>query len=405
MKRAIVLSGGGGKGGYQIGFWMAIRKLKIDYQIVTGTSIGAINGAFMVQGNFSDVYKLWYFMDYKKVYKIDMETSGNIYKGKKALAFNYTKGALKGGLETPGLEKMIKENIDPDKFFASNIDYGLVTVKFPSMKPVLMTKSNIKKDKLHDYLIASSCCFPAFKIKNIENESYIDGGYYDNMPINLAISLGADEIIGVDLRSIGIIRKIENKTVPITMISPKNNIGSFLIMDSNQTRFDIKLGYNDTMKAFNALEGNLYTFKKRSLDRNYNRVSKRFYDLFNRYINTEILKKKYRKITGKNKKEEFNKILENTMKAFDIDVTKIYRTSICNVLIKKAFLRSNFKSYNAVIDIIKKNNIKKGFINRELICYIYKVINDGKKNKINNLALMFPNAFLCALYVKMIIRR
>ena len=72
MKRAIVLSGGGGKGGYQLGFWMAIRKLKMDYSIVTGTSIGAINGAFMVQGNFSDVYKLWYFMDYKKVYKIDM---------------------------------------------------------------------------------------------------------------------------------------------------------------------------------------------------------------------------------------------------------------------------------------------------------------------------------------------
>ena len=48
MKRAIVLSGGGGKGAYQIGFWKAIRELDIEYNIVTGTSIGSLNGAFMV---------------------------------------------------------------------------------------------------------------------------------------------------------------------------------------------------------------------------------------------------------------------------------------------------------------------------------------------------------------------
>ena len=38
---------------------------------------------------------------------------------------------------------------------------------------------------------------------------------------------------------------------------------------------------------------------------------------------------------------EFNKVLENTMSAFDLDVTKIYRTSVVNVLIKKKFLKTN----------------------------------------------------------------
>ena len=31
MKRAIVLSGGGSKGAYQIGVWRALKKLKISY--------------------------------------------------------------------------------------------------------------------------------------------------------------------------------------------------------------------------------------------------------------------------------------------------------------------------------------------------------------------------------------
>ena len=47
MKRAVVLSGGGSKGSYEIGVWKALRRLHIKYDIVTGTSIGALNGALM----------------------------------------------------------------------------------------------------------------------------------------------------------------------------------------------------------------------------------------------------------------------------------------------------------------------------------------------------------------------
>ena len=80
MKRAIVLSGGGGKGAYQIGFWKAIRELDISYDIVTGTSIGALNGAFMVQGNYRDAFKLWYYMDYNQVF--DGGIDGSYYTSK-----------------------------------------------------------------------------------------------------------------------------------------------------------------------------------------------------------------------------------------------------------------------------------------------------------------------------------
>ena len=46
---AVVLSGGGARGAYEAGVWKALRKLHIKYDIVTGTSIGAINGFMMVQ--------------------------------------------------------------------------------------------------------------------------------------------------------------------------------------------------------------------------------------------------------------------------------------------------------------------------------------------------------------------
>lgn len=49
--KAIVLSGGGAKGSYELGVWKALRRLRIKYDIVTGTSIGALNGLLMAQNN------------------------------------------------------------------------------------------------------------------------------------------------------------------------------------------------------------------------------------------------------------------------------------------------------------------------------------------------------------------
>ena len=48
-KLGLVLSGGGSKGAYEIGVYKALKKLHKNIDIVTGTSIGAINGLFIVQ--------------------------------------------------------------------------------------------------------------------------------------------------------------------------------------------------------------------------------------------------------------------------------------------------------------------------------------------------------------------
>ena len=59
--------------------------------------------------------------------------------------------------------------------------------------------------------MASATCFPAFKIKKIDNDMFIDGAYYDKVPINQAIDMGATSIIVVDLNSFGLTRKIKEK--------------------------------------------------------------------------------------------------------------------------------------------------------------------------------------------------
>ena len=56
----LVLEGGGTKGSYHIGVVKAMRELGIDITAVTGTSIGAINGAMIAMGRFDEMYDIWY---------------------------------------------------------------------------------------------------------------------------------------------------------------------------------------------------------------------------------------------------------------------------------------------------------------------------------------------------------
>lgn len=406
MKRAVVLSGGGAKGGYEIGVWKALRRLDIDYDIVTGTSVGALIGELMVQKDYDKALKLWYFMDYSKIMDIEINGRFSTKKGREEIVKKYAKGAIKGGRELIGLKKIIDDLYDNDKFFSSNVDYGLVTVYFPSFKPKYVVKSKLKKDEVKDYLMASSACFPAFKMYKIGKNSFIDGGYYDNLPINLAIKLGAEEVIAVNTGAIGITRKVKNDKVKVINIKPKNDIGNFLAFEKKYARRAIAFGYNDAMKTFGKLEGDLYTFRLGSLKRNYDRNISRFIDNVEKYIPELISKLRYKKILNKNNFDAFNKVLENTAKAFLIDEANIYRTSFLNMKIKREYIRTKITSFNKIKRKIKTKALKKNYINKELIIYIYHLLDDYEKNKktIASISLFFFDAFLSAIYLKTIMR-
>ena len=49
---------------------------------------------------------------------------------------------------------------------------------------VEMTKSRMPRGQYKDWLLASASAFPAFPLCRIGGEAYIDGGYYDNLPID-----------------------------------------------------------------------------------------------------------------------------------------------------------------------------------------------------------------------------
>ena len=382
--KALVLSGGGSKGSYQLGVWKALKKLNIKVDIVTGTSVGALNGALITQKSYKKAKKIWNELNMKVLFGEDIDSKKDIIK-------LYGKQIKNGGMDITKLEKMISDTLNTKKFYKSKINYGLVTVNLTNLKAEELEKKDIDEDKLDDYLIASASCYPAFKQKDIERIKYIDGGYYDNLPINLAIKMGATEIICVDLRAPGLKKDRKNKNIPITTITPNNKLSNFLDFSNKVVKRNISYGYNDTMKVFNKLEGRKYTFKKNSLKRN----SKDYEELYN-YILKKILSNKkienqFNKIIEnldlQEEKQElkqnlFQVIVENTGKKLLLDDTKIY----------------SMKEYNK--ELIKK--IKKKEITIDEQEYI-KLLKENKYDEIRKKAILHPKELLRSIYLYVLI--
>lgn len=371
MKTAVVLSGGGSKGSYQLGVWKALRDLHIKYDIVTGTSIGAINGVLMCEKSYFKAKRIWKKLNLEYLFN-KMPKSNKDLDILKLFGNNFLKN---GGMDIKKIETILENTINKRKFYKSKIDFGLITYNFTTKKPLILSKDKIPSDKLIDYLMASATCFPAFKMKEIDGNKYIDGGYYDNLPIELACNLGAEFLIIVDLGSIGLKKKPTKKVKQVT-IKPRNTISFFLNFNEEEAKTNIKFGYNDTMKAFKKLDGNKFTFRKNSLTKYFQN-------------NKDIL-------LDSNEKS-FLSSIEQLGKIFKLEESKIYSLkTFIRELNKKLEQEEALdkKTTKKIRSLTEKINIK------TLILFFLSNLEKNKKQK--RLSLIFNKEYKLAKYLQIL---
>jgi len=259
----IVLEGGGARGAYQIGAYKALVEEGIDVRGVAGTSVGALNGAIIAQGNFEKAYELWHDISYSKVIKANDDEIERLKKGRWRredifLVTQLLKGIIEeGGLDISPLKNLLKEVIDENKIRNSGKDFAIVTVSLSDFKPMELYIEDIPYGKLVDYLMASAY-LPVFKREKIDGKSYLDGGVYNNLPADLLIKKGYKDLIIIRTGSFGIVKKIDFKGLNTLVISPKEDLGGILDFDKNVVRYNLKLGYFDGLKALKGLKGNKY---------------------------------------------------------------------------------------------------------------------------------------------------
>lgn len=69
-RRGLVLAGGGAKGAYTFGCLLAFKEAGIAFDVVAGTSVGALNAAIWSSGALDEGRELWRTISYRSVYPL-----------------------------------------------------------------------------------------------------------------------------------------------------------------------------------------------------------------------------------------------------------------------------------------------------------------------------------------------
>ena len=80
--KGLVLEGGGTKGAYQLGAYKALKELGREFDGIVGTSIGALNAAFIIQGDYDLMEDIWLNQDYKSFMIIEEDLYEKYKDGK-----------------------------------------------------------------------------------------------------------------------------------------------------------------------------------------------------------------------------------------------------------------------------------------------------------------------------------
>jgi predicted acylesterase/phospholipase RssA len=192
-KRVLVLSGGAFYGAFELGvISYLIEELNMEFDIVCGTSVGALNAAMVVRGNIGEAEDIWRSIDSRD----DIFRPG-------ILGNVIAKGGLYG---IEPLAELIDKHVDVERLRKSEtrLLVGVVCLETGEFLLIDQNSPNIKS-----YILASASVpgmTPAIKI---DGKHYVDGGLRYVMPVKQIMDLDVEEIIMVSAFS------LEDKVAPV----------------------------------------------------------------------------------------------------------------------------------------------------------------------------------------------
>lgn len=260
---ALVLGGGGAKGAYEVGAIAALDELGIKAGSVFGTSVGALHAAMYAQGSMDAAAALWDNIRLSDVVSEESlaiaDDAENIFDHPEKLLEFITRYAQKKGVDVSPLTDILHKLIDEDKIRHSGVHLGIVTTRFPSLAMVEKRLEEMETGSLIDWLMASASCFPIFPMKQVGGDRYIDGGFCDNTPVEMAVRSGARDIVAIDIGKHRSHTQYDRRP-NITYIRTSQPLGGLLTLDSALSSRNRILGYNDVMRAFGRMRGVSYSF-------------------------------------------------------------------------------------------------------------------------------------------------
>ena len=262
----IVLEGGGARGSYQIGAWKALREAGIKIRGIAGASVGALNGALICMDDLEKAEEIWENIRYSQVIDVDDAVIETVKKlDLKSLDLvkvaEDAKRILKDkGLDITPLKNLIESVVDEDKIRSSDRELYLTTYSVTDRELLVLNAKDIPDGEIGDMLLASAY-FPAFRNDKLGGKRYLDGGGWNNVPINILLEHDYKDILVIRIYGLGYDSERTTEIpedVHVTHIAPRQDLGGILEFDRTRARKNMTLGYYDAKRVLYGLEGRWY---------------------------------------------------------------------------------------------------------------------------------------------------
>ena len=174
-KTALVLGGGAARGIAHIGVLKVLKRHKLPFDIVVGTSIGSLMGAIYALG-----------LSLKNVEDIALKTT---WRDLSDFVLSKT-----GFLEGRNLERIIEGLLEEKAFSDLKKELAIVATDIENGEEVIIRSGNLSR------AIRASCSIPGIFIPvRIDGRLLVDGGLRSTVPSETAKAMGADFIVAVDV--------------------------------------------------------------------------------------------------------------------------------------------------------------------------------------------------------------
>lgn len=257
----MVLEGGGAKGAYQVGVWRALKEAGIKISAIAGASVGALNGALMCMGDIEKAEELWEDISYSKVMDVKDETMDKLIKRELPIR-EALRESMKflgdGGVDVTPLKNLITEHIEEKKIRESSIAFYILAFSLSELRELDLDIREIPEGLLSDLLLAS-CLFPGFKNIKLHGKKYLDGGMFNNVPIESLIKREYKDIIIIRIFGAGLEKRVKvPEDINVISIEPRVSLGNMFEFDSKKSKRNMKIGYYDGLRAIYGLKGKIY---------------------------------------------------------------------------------------------------------------------------------------------------
>ena len=235
---AMVLSGGGAKGAYQVGAFRALGEYPVRIKCVSGSSVGGINAYAFAALTQEEIESLWKDFGLEDFIRLDDDWSDGLSDRK-------------------ALEEILDKIVTQDRLEKCIPVYN--TICSNSMTADYRKLNDMSKENAVKTILATSALPFIYSSVNIGGVNYQDGGLADNLPVMPVYESGYRNLIVIGLSENLRIDRYKFPVDNLIEMFPSKNLGELfdgtLNFDEEYISFAMKLGYMDARRSLNNYYG------------------------------------------------------------------------------------------------------------------------------------------------------